>query len=135
MLETGHLLQSPASSIPHSFSPKAAIVLQKQFWLMVHVWVGTGRSTAWEMDQEMGRQTLAGQNPCMLRTLTAIPSGSAITPEHLVSAVEGQNVQVKPLLTPPPSLPCQGKTPFALPAGPYLPCSVLQSRRPSHLSI
>ena len=54
------------------------------------------RVNAWDTDQEMGRQAVAGQNPCMLQALTALPEGSAITAEHVVLSVEGNNVQVIP---------------------------------------
>ena len=55
-----------------------------------------GRVTEWETDEEVGRQTLAGQNPCMLKALKEIPEGSIITAEHLQPWVESNNLQVGP---------------------------------------
>ena len=48
----------------------------------------------WETDKEVGRQTLAGQNPCMLKALKGIPEGCVITAEHLQPWVESNNLQV-----------------------------------------
>lgn len=52
------------------------------------------RVNAWDTDQEMGRQAVAGQNPCVLQALTALPEGSAITEATVALSVEGNNVQV-----------------------------------------
>ncbi|KAK9825309.1 hypothetical protein WJX74_007835 [Apatococcus lobatus] len=52
-----------------------------------------GRVNEWETDEEVGRQTLAGQNPCMLQALKAIPEDSIITAEHLQPWVENNNLQ------------------------------------------
>ncbi|GAB4813772.1 hypothetical protein N2152v2_000818 [Parachlorella kessleri] len=48
--------------------------------------VMAGRRDEWMTDEEYGRQFLAGQNPCTLSALRAMPaeiSGSAIGPQHV----------------------------------------------------
>ncbi|KAK9819525.1 hypothetical protein WJX74_005150 [Apatococcus lobatus] len=52
-----------------------------------------GRTTAWDTDQEVGRQALAGQNPCMLEALRELSKDSAITEDSLAGSVEGHDVQ------------------------------------------
>lgn len=86
--------------------PAVAWFFESDIWQKVnkifpHAWdlrapkplVYEKRVNAWDTDQEMGRQAVAGQNPCVLQALTALPEGSAITEATVALSVEGNNVQ------------------------------------------
>lgn len=45
------------------------------------------RTTAWKMDDEFGRQRIAGTHPMAIEAIRSLPKGSAITDLHITGAV------------------------------------------------
>lgn len=49
------------------------------------------RLLEWDLDEEMGRQTLAGINPCTIAALKELPKGSAICNNHIKGDLQGDD--------------------------------------------